>query len=100
MLIQAFSILPDPRTGPAQRYDLREMIVMTLSAVLCGADNWVDVPVGSKKYGDSCMQVVREKCCLTSGNALVVLYFPFPEVTPKSCARFAKANLLHCSISK
>ncbi|MDP3924960.1 MAG: transposase family protein, partial [Hydrogenophaga sp.] len=41
MLIQAFSILPDPRTGPAQR--LKEMIVMTLSAVLCGADNWVDV---------------------------------------------------------
>ena len=43
MLIQALSILPDPRTGPAQRHDLKEMIVMTLSAVLCGADNWVDV---------------------------------------------------------
>jgi hypothetical protein len=43
MLIRAFSILPDPRTGPAQRHDLKEMIVMTLSAVLCGADNWVDV---------------------------------------------------------
>ena len=43
MLIQAFSILPDPRTGPAQRHDLKEMMVMTLSAVLCGADNWVDV---------------------------------------------------------
>jgi len=42
-LIQAFSILPDPRTGPAQRHDLKEMIVMTLSSVLCGADNWVDV---------------------------------------------------------
>jgi predicted transposase YbfD/YdcC len=42
-LIQAFSILPDPRTGPAQRHDLQEMIVTTLSAVLCGADNWVDV---------------------------------------------------------
>jgi len=42
MLIQAFSILPDPRIGPAQRHDLKEMIVMTLSAVLCGADNWVD----------------------------------------------------------
>jgi len=29
MLIQAFSILPDLRTGPAQRHDLKEMIVMT-----------------------------------------------------------------------
>jgi predicted transposase YbfD/YdcC len=42
-VMQAFSILPDPRTGPAQRHDLQEMIVMTLSSVLCGADNWVDV---------------------------------------------------------
>jgi predicted transposase YbfD/YdcC len=41
--MQAFSILPDPRTGPAQRHDLQEIIVMTLSSVLCGADNWVDV---------------------------------------------------------
>jgi len=29
------------------------------------------------------MQVVKEKCCLTSGNALaVVLYFPFSATTP------------------
>ena len=48
------------------------------------------LPVGSRQYGDSCMQVVREKCCLTSGNALVVLYFPFPEVTP-NCPSFLPA---------
>ena len=30
------------------------------------------------------MRVVREKCCLTSGNALVVRCDPFPEVTPKA----------------
>ncbi|OGB33686.1 MAG: hypothetical protein A3F78_03590, partial [Burkholderiales bacterium RIFCSPLOWO2_12_FULL_61_40] len=42
-MMQAFSILPDPRTGPAQRHDLQEMIVMALSSVLCGADTWVDV---------------------------------------------------------
>jgi hypothetical protein len=42
-VIQAFSILPDPRTGPAQRHDLQEIIIMTLSSVLCGADTWVDV---------------------------------------------------------
>jgi hypothetical protein len=41
--MQAFSILPDPRTGPAQRHDLQEIIVMALSSILCGADNWVDV---------------------------------------------------------
>jgi hypothetical protein len=41
-LTEAFSGLPDPRTGPAQRYDLTEMILMVLCAVLCGADSWVD----------------------------------------------------------
>lgn len=42
-LTEAFEGLSDPRTGPAQRHDLHEMIVMALCAVLCGADTWVDV---------------------------------------------------------
>lgn len=42
-LTEAFDGLQDPRTGPAQRHDLREMILMALCAVLCGADTWVDV---------------------------------------------------------
>lgn len=42
-LNEAFSGLQDPRTGPAQRHNLREMILMALCAVLCGADTWVDV---------------------------------------------------------
>lgn len=42
-LTEVFAGLQDPRTGPAQRHDLREMILMALCAVLCGADNWVDV---------------------------------------------------------
>lgn len=42
-LTEAFTGLQDPRTGPAQRHDLREMILMALCAVLCGSDTWVDV---------------------------------------------------------
>lgn len=42
-LKEAFAELPDPRTGPAQRHDLTEMILIALCAVLCGADSWVDV---------------------------------------------------------
>jgi predicted transposase YbfD/YdcC len=42
-LNEAFSGLHDPRTGPAQRHDLREMILMALCGVLCGADTWVDI---------------------------------------------------------
>ena len=42
-LTEAFTELPDPRTGSARRHDLTEMILMALCAVLCGADSWVDV---------------------------------------------------------
>ena len=42
-LTEAFAGLGDPRTGPARRRDLKEMILMALCAVLCGADTWVDV---------------------------------------------------------
>jgi hypothetical protein len=42
-LISVFSRLEDPRTGPAKRHDLREMILIALCAVLCGADRWVEV---------------------------------------------------------
>ncbi|GMW03948.1 MAG: hypothetical protein AMXMBFR84_50820 [Candidatus Hydrogenedentota bacterium] len=38
-LTEAFSGLEDPCSGPAQRHDLREMILMAL----CGANNWVEV---------------------------------------------------------
>lgn len=41
-LTEALDGLDDPRTGPARRHDLTEMILMALCAVLCGADSWVD----------------------------------------------------------
>ena len=42
-LQEAFASVEDHRRGPAKRHDLKEMIVMTICAVLCGADGWVDV---------------------------------------------------------
>ena len=42
-LQEAFAEVEDHRRGPAQRYDLKEMIVMAICAVLCGADGWVDI---------------------------------------------------------
>ena len=47
-LTEAFSELPAPRTGPARRHDLREMILMALCAVLCGAETWVDIAEGAE----------------------------------------------------
>ena len=42
-LLSIFSRLEDPRSGPAKRYGLSEIIVMAICAVLCGADDWVEV---------------------------------------------------------
>jgi len=42
-LLLIFSRLEDPRRGPAKRYGLSEIIVIAICAVLCGADDWVEV---------------------------------------------------------
>lgn len=42
-LLSIFSRMDDPRRGPATRYDLHEIIIMAICAVLCGADDWVSV---------------------------------------------------------
>jgi len=42
-LPEAFSQIKDHRRGPAVRHDLTEMIIMSICAVLCGCDDWVDV---------------------------------------------------------
>jgi hypothetical protein len=38
-----FVDLPDPRTGPAVRHVLLDIVTIEVCAVLCGADTWVDV---------------------------------------------------------
>ena len=42
-LMSILSRLEDPRRGPAKRYGLSEIVVMAICAVLCGADDWVEV---------------------------------------------------------
>ena len=38
-----FEGLVDPRVERAKRYELLDIIVITICAVICGADNWVEV---------------------------------------------------------
>lgn len=39
---EAFAALPDPRTGNAKRHDLLEVLVMALTASICGAESCSD----------------------------------------------------------
>lgn len=42
-LVEAFSILPDPRSERSQRHPLINVVVIAVCGVLAGADNWVGI---------------------------------------------------------
>ena len=42
-IVERFAALEDPRTGNAKRHELLDIIVIALCAVICGADNSVEI---------------------------------------------------------
>jgi hypothetical protein len=44
-LIEHFSVLEDPRGPTRRRHLLIEVIVMAVTAVICGADGWSESPL-------------------------------------------------------
>ena len=51
-MVERFGMLEDPRTGHARRHELLDIIVITLCAVICGADNWVEIEEFGKSKED------------------------------------------------
>lgn len=51
-IVERFGMLEDPRTGHAKRHELLDIIVITLCAVICGADNWVEIEEFGKAKED------------------------------------------------
>jgi hypothetical protein len=50
--LEHFATLPDPRQSKKVLYPLDEVLLLTLCAVLCGADGWVSVALfGEQKLG-------------------------------------------------
>ena len=43
VMAKHFEGLVDPRVERAKRHELLDIIMITICAVLCGADNWVEV---------------------------------------------------------
>jgi len=52
LLKERFSDLSDSRTGRAKRHELIDVVVIVISAVICGADSWVDVEMYGKSKRD------------------------------------------------
>lgn len=46
-ILTHFRVLDDPRLERARRHDLLDIVAVTICAVICGADSWVDV----ERYG-------------------------------------------------
>ena len=63
LLTERFSDLEDPRTGRAKRHELIDVVVIAISAVICGADSWVDVEM----YGKSKREWLERFLSLPNG---------------------------------
>ena len=38
-----FQTIPDPHTGPAQRHELLDILLISVCAMLCGAESFTDI---------------------------------------------------------
>jgi DDE_Tnp_1-associated len=61
---EAFGDLRDPRSRPPA-YELSEILVIALCAILCGADNWVAI----QAWGEEKLDWLRRHTPLPNGIA-------------------------------
>ena len=47
-IVKHFEGLSDPRTGNAKAHIFLEILIITICAVICGADGWSDVELFGK----------------------------------------------------
>ena len=51
-IFEYFGCLPDPRIDRTKRHSLRDILVVSICAVICGADGWVAVEEFGKSKTD------------------------------------------------
>jgi hypothetical protein len=57
LVAEHFADLPDPRTGPAQRHPLLDILVIALCALICGADTFADIA----RFGEAKSDWLQER---------------------------------------
>ena len=62
-LLEHFQDLEDPRVSHLIEHQLRDIIGLTISAVLCGADSWVEIEL----YGKAKQEWLKSFLCLPNG---------------------------------
>ena len=56
-IMLSFSTLPDPRKSRNQTYSLFDILTVAILAVLCGADDWVEISF----WGEANLTWLQEK---------------------------------------
>lgn len=62
-LVEAFAQLPDPRREHLRRYDLKDILALTLVAVICGCDSWPTI----EEFGEARLGWFQEHGLLVNG---------------------------------
>ena len=62
-IFEHFAALPDPRRDHGKRHLLDEIVFMAICAVLCGADNWLEIA----EYSESKIGWLRTFLTLPGG---------------------------------
>jgi predicted transposase YbfD/YdcC len=84
-LFRYFEDLEDPRDGPNLRHLLLEVLIIAICAVICGADNWVDV----ESYGHAQYEWLKQFLELPYG-------IPSHDTFGRIFARLDPVQFEHC----
>jgi hypothetical protein len=58
-----FRWIPDPRSGNNKRHKLLDIIILSVIAVICGADSWYDI----EEFGHSKKEFLQQLLSLENG---------------------------------
>jgi len=75
-IIKYFSVMPDPRrlNHNKKLYELSEIITIAIIAVICGADNWMDIEMYCKEKEDWLKQFLELKNGIPSHDTFARIF--------------------------
>jgi hypothetical protein len=69
-LVECMSIVEDPRIDRSKAHDLQDILVLSVLAVLCGADGWEDIELFGKIRLSWLRKFIKLKNCVPSHDTI------------------------------
>ena len=92
-ICEYFSELENPRVNRTKRHQLIDIMIITICAVICGADTWVDIEAyGESKYewlksflelplGSSISRYICASFCTSRPRKITAMFFVMGSVS-------------------